>query len=115
MRLRRVGETPRLVWGAMRFVWQAGRGQLLVTMGLQFLMAAALALQVFLGTRVLGNLLAVTANRGNAARLIPELLALLVVTAVSQFAAAAQSGYQRLLSDRVLRHAQDRIIDVATA
>src|SRR5579862_1901585 len=79
---------------------------------LQIVAGAGVALQLLFAKRVLADLL--HAGTGQFGRAVPDVVGLAVVTALIAFAAAAQTEYQRLLSELTGRVASNRVLDVST-
>ena len=105
---------PRIAGGALRLAWSAAPRELTGSFVLQVLTGAGVALQLLLGRRVLDTILQADRLDLGMGDVVPALVAFLAVSAALSFAYAAQSELTRLLGEVVGRHAQDRIIDVAT-
>ena len=106
---------PGLVRHAFVLVWQAARRELKLTLALQVLSGVGVVVQVLVGRHVLEAILAADDRNLSASTVVPSLIALLGVTAVLSFAGTARSQLQSLLTELTLRHAQGRVLDVATA
>jgi len=107
-------QVPQLVLGALRLVWQAARGNLLVTCFLQLASAVCIGLQLLIARRILEGLVAV--SHGQPVSSVYLWFGLLAaITAALSALAAFLSYEQRLLSELTARHAFDGIIGVASA
>ena len=111
---RDVRRLPRIAGGALRLVREAAPRELALTFALQVLTGAGVALQLLFGRRVLATILRADSLDLGMSRVVPPLVAFLAVSAVLSFGYSARSELQRLLAELVGRHAQSRIIDVAT-
>jgi ATP-binding cassette, subfamily B, bacterial len=105
---------PGIVTGALRLVREAAPRELAVSAALQLGTGAGVAVQLLLGRELLAEILRTDRVGGGLADVVPTLVVFLAVTAAVQFAQSARSELQRVLGDLAGRHAQDRIIDVAT-
>jgi ATP-binding cassette, subfamily B, bacterial len=113
-RAAEVRRVPRLGLGALRLVWQAARGHLLVTCFLQLLAAAGVGVQLLIARRILEGLVAV--SHGKPVSTVYLWFGLLAATTALLSSLAALLNYeQRLLSELTARHAFDGIIGVAGA
>lgn len=110
---RELRQLPHLLAAASRLVWAAAPRQLTLTLGLQVAAGLTLALQVILGKRLLGLLLADGAS-GRTSSLLAVVLALSVVLAISSVVSVVLLEVQRLLAELVARAALTRVIDAAT-
>jgi len=72
------------------------------------------AVQLLLGRELLAEILQADRVGGALSDVVPTLIAILAVTGIVQFAQSARGELQRILGELAGRHAQDRIIDVAT-
>ncbi|HEX2048228.1 MAG TPA: ABC transporter ATP-binding protein [Acidimicrobiales bacterium] len=105
---------PVVALGALRLVHRAAPRQLAMSIALQVVTGAGVTFQLLLGRRVLDAILQADRLDRGMGDLVPALVAFLAVSAALNFAYAAQGELMRLLGELVGRHAQDRIIDVAT-
>jgi ATP-binding cassette, subfamily B, bacterial len=111
---RRLRQVPGTAWRAIRLVRQAARGEFYRTLGLQLLQALALGAALLIGRELLTELLA-TGRELELDGLVPEFVALVVVTAISAIAQALVAMQQRLMGELVVRHVFEEIIDVANS
>jgi ATP-binding cassette subfamily B protein len=111
---RPLRQLPHLVAGAVRLTWEAARNLLVVSTGLQLVTSVALAVQVLVGKRLVSALLATRHGRGFGP-VIPDLVVLVVATAVLGFASLARFELSTPLAERVARHATGKVLDVAVA
>ena len=111
---RRLRRLPGLVAGAFRLVWQAARRELVAAIVLQVVLGVGVAAQVLVGSRVLATILDADREGSAFSAVVPGLAVLLGVTAVVAFANSARQELQALLTELTGRHAQDRVIDVAS-
>ena len=105
---------PGILAGALRLVREAAPRELTVSVLLQLGAGAGVAVQLLLGRELLARILQADRVGGALADVVPTLVAFLVLTAAVQFAQSARGELQRILGELAGRHAQDRIIDVAT-
>ncbi len=105
---------PQLFARALRISWQAAPRQLIAVSLLQLLAGVGLAAQVLLSKQVLSVMLGehgpVTVHNA-----LPDVIALALVTAVLQFAAAANTEISRVLSALVEQYAIGQVVEVATS
>lgn len=111
---RSVRRLSRLVGEAFVLVWRSGSRELQLAIALQAIWAVGVVVQLLVGRQVLEALINADRLDGGAGTLLPSLLVLLVVSAVMTFSGAARIDLQSLLAELTARHAQDRILDVAT-
>ena len=100
---------------ALRLVRRAAPRELGLSVVLQVATGVGVAVQLLVGRQLLGDILRADRLHLSVSDVVPGLVAFLAVTAVLQFGYAARSELQRLMGELVARHAQDYIIDVATA
>lgn len=110
-RLRRL---PSLVAGATRLVWSAAPRELAVSVVLQVISGVGVGIQLLVGSRVLSTVLTADSLDRGAGDVVPGLLLLLGVTAVVGFAGRAQTELRVVIAELTGRHAQARVIDIAT-
>jgi len=114
VRSRPLRRLPRLVAGSVRLCYRAARREFVSSVVLQLMAGAALAAQLLLGRRVLDAVLA-SRTTGGFAGVVPELIALAVVSALVSFANMARSEQERLITELTSRHAVSQVLEVATA
>ncbi len=103
---------PHLLLGAVRLVWRAARGQLLLSVGLQVIGSAGLAVQVLAGKELLTKLLAGNATKDFSSA-VPWVVTLAVVLAVVSVVTIARVEVQRLLAELVARSSMQQVVDAA--
>ncbi|MGA3218397.1 MAG: hypothetical protein ABSE77_04845, partial [Acidimicrobiales bacterium] len=103
---------PRLLVGALRLVWAAAPGQLVLNVVLQAVGSVALALQVLVGKQLLSKLLADNTTKDFSSA-VPSVVLLAVVLAVASVVAIVRTELQRLLSELVARSAMQQVVDAA--
>jgi ATP-binding cassette, subfamily B, bacterial len=106
-------ELPRVIAGALRLLWAAGRRQLLTILVVEALAAAGVAAAVLLGREVLAGVLEADRTGGGWDDFAGPLVALAAVSTLLTIAHALASRQQQLLSELTGRHAQSRIHDVS--
>jgi ATP-binding cassette subfamily B protein len=106
---------PGLVRDAFSMVWRSAPRELAWAIALQVVSAVGLVAQLLVGRHVLETILTADQLDRSASSVVPGLVVLLGVTAVLHFAGAARNHLQTLLTELTARHAQGRILDVATA
>jgi ATP-binding cassette, subfamily B, bacterial len=108
-------QLPRLLFTAGRIVWQAGKIELVATVVLQLAVAACVAGQLLLGRTILASVLASSSSSHiTLTGVLPQCVALVVVSLVILLAMAAQVDLSNILSELVARYTYGRILDVAT-
>lgn len=95
-------------------VWQAARRELTIAIVLQVVGGLGVVVQVLVGRAVLEAILDADRLDRDPSTVVPSLVALAVVTAVVNFAGAFRNQLQALLTELTSRHAQGRILDVAS-
>jgi len=103
---------PRLLLGALRLVWAAAPGQLVLNVVLQRVGSVALALQVLVGKQLLSKLLADNTTKDFSSA-IPSVVLLAVVLAIASVVTIVRTELQRLLSELVARSAMHQVVDAA--
>ena len=106
------GYLPRLFLGALRLVWAAAPGQLVLNVVLQGVGSVALALQVLVGKQLLSKLLADNTTKDFSSA-IPSVVLLAVVLAIASVVTIVRTELQRLLSELVARSAMHQVVDAA--
>jgi ATP-binding cassette, subfamily B, bacterial len=110
-----VRRLPRLWWAAIQLVWAAGRRELLVSLALRSVGGAALGVILLLSRGVLDKVLAAGQSSTDLANALPWVLVLTCVTAAAAFTGAFSREMHTILSGLVGRHAQEQIVEVASA
>jgi ATP-binding cassette subfamily B protein len=110
-----VRRLPRLWWAAIQLVWAAGRRELLVSLALRFVGGVTLGVVLLLGRRVLDQVLAAGQSSADFAHALPLVLVMTGVTASGAFIGAFSREMLTVLSGLVTRHAQEQIVEVASA
>ena len=108
-----VRRLPGLVLVGIRILWQAGRGDALLSSGLQAFNGVGLVLQLLIGREALAALLSAVRSGGSLAALVPWIVAICLITAVTSVASAVQRERQELLGELVARYVQGQVLDVA--
>jgi ATP-binding cassette, subfamily B, bacterial len=108
-------EIPRLVAAGLVITWRAGRRELMTMTALEVLSGIGVAAEVVVGRRVLEAILATQHASAGLASVWPSFALLAAITAVLGIAGVVLREQQRMLSELVSRHAQDRILDVTCA
>jgi ATP-binding cassette, subfamily B, bacterial len=106
---------PSLIRRGVRMVWESGRSDFLLSTVLQATGGAGIAVQLLLAQRALQALLDASRGGGSLSRVVPWAAAVAAVSALQFFASALQRERQQLLGELVSRHAEGRVLDVATA
>src|SRR3954447_6916440 len=106
-------ELPRVIAGAVRLTWAAGRRRLVTVLVLEALAAVGLAALVLLGQEVLTGVLAADRDGTGWSGLVPDLVALAVLSTALTVGQSFVMREHQLLSELTSRHAQARILDVA--
>ncbi|MGH8886900.1 MAG: ABC transporter ATP-binding protein [Egibacteraceae bacterium] len=101
---------PEMTAQAVRLVWAAAPGELLIVTGLQAVSGLGLVVPILAGRDLLAT---VAANRpGAASRVVLEVAIVLIVGLLVALAGAVANTRDELLSERVALHAEQRILDV---
>jgi len=113
-RRKRVGlrQLPRLVRLALNIAWTAGRVDLLVSTGLQFVGGMSIIALLLIGRGALDALLRTVRDGGSLNAVLPWVLAMSAVAAAQLCAATVQRERQQILGDLVTRYVQGRVLDV---
>jgi ATP-binding cassette subfamily B protein len=104
-------ELPRLVLASLRLVWEAGRREFLLTAGLQLVVAAGTAAELFIARSVLSAVL----GADGLSAILPPVAALVAVTVAVELVQALEAERTRILGELVGRRALDRVLDVSTS
>ena len=114
-RTERLRNLPRLLRQTVVMAWSAGRRELLTTAFLQLLQGVGVTVQLLLGKSVLESLLDSSQTVRGFSHVVPSLAALVAVTVLLSFAAAAQAEQSRILGELLARAANERVLDAASA
>jgi ATP-binding cassette subfamily B protein len=109
---RDLRQLPRLLAGALRLVWAAGKRQLVLNVVLQGVSSIALGLQVLVGKQLLTRLLADNTSKDFSSA-VPSIVVLAGVLAVASVVTIARTELQRLLSELVARSAMQQVVDAS--
>jgi ATP-binding cassette subfamily B protein len=109
---RDLRQLPGLLAGAVRLVWSAAKGQLLLSIVLQGVGSVALAAQVLIGKQLLTRLLADNTTK-DFSSVVPSVVALCAVLAVVSVTTIVRTEIQRLLAELVARSAMQQVVDAA--
>lgn len=109
------GRLSSLIRQSVSLVWASGRVLFIALLGLQVLVALALAGQVLAVQAVLDAILELDERETVASALWLAVIALAGLTAVTAIATAIQANLQRLLGERVARTMWHKVLDVATS
>jgi ATP-binding cassette, subfamily B, bacterial len=109
---RSLRHLPRLLLGALRLVWQAAPGQLVLNTFLVLVVSGALALQVLISKQLLTKLLADNTTKDFSSAL-PSIVLLAAALGVASIASIARVEVQRLLAELVARSAMQEVVTVA--
>lgn len=113
--LKSLKRLPHSVSAALRLLWQSHRPSLLLAMGLHGVAGAGIGLQLLIGREVIDAVLGAARADAGLSAVVPELVALVVITGALAVAEAAASSTQRLLLEHALRHVQAKTLDAAAA
>jgi ATP-binding cassette subfamily B protein len=111
---RSLRQLPSLIRQSVGLVWEAAPRQLLLTIGLQGVGAAAIAVELLVAKHLLTVLLDAKPSTAFSAAL-PSILLLVLIVAVSGMAAVLRTESQRLLSELVSWTAMTKVIDAAVS
>jgi ATP-binding cassette subfamily B protein len=106
---------PNVTLAAFRLVAASSRRELIVTTALQFVMGAALGLQLLVGRKVLQGLIEISHNQAQATDLIPEFAALAGTAIFIGACAALTQHQQKLLTELVGQHTLANILGTASS
>jgi ATP-binding cassette subfamily B protein len=109
-----VGRFRDIVRRSVVLVWGAGRLLVVCLIALQIVAALALAGQVLVIQALLNAILELPGGQSGMSQLLPPVIALAVLTAVTAITGAVQGNIQRLLGERVARTMWHQVLDVAT-
>jgi ATP-binding cassette subfamily B protein len=110
----RLAGLPSLIRRSLAVLWQAGRRELIASVGLQLVGGLGVAGLLVLGTGALDGLLAAERGETGLAAVVPEAGALAAVLLLMLVAGAVQREQQQILGELVSRHVQDEILDVTS-
>lgn len=99
---------------AARLVWHAAPRLLLSVLAIDAVSGLGVGVQLWVASRVLGELVAGAGTGTIPPTVIRDLLILLAVLTLTSTLSAARSDLQALLAELTGRHARDRILEVAT-
>jgi len=114
-RPRNLRRLPRLMGRALALVWFAGRREAIIVAILQVVGGGALAAQLLVARSFLASVVGPAPAGRNLVDLLPQLMALGILTAVGGIGAAAVQERQRLLGELTGRYAQGQLLDVAAS
>ncbi len=106
---------PRVCRDAVRLVWAAAPRELVVSIALKIVSGAGLALLLLLGRGLMTEVVASGQASGSSAQVLPHVAGVAAIVSALGLVAAAGREVREILSEKTARHAQERIIDVATA
>ncbi len=106
---------PRVCRDAVRLVWAAAPRELVVSIALKMVSGAGLALLLLLGRGLMAAAVASAQASGGSAQVLPRVAGVAAIVSALGLAAAAGREVREVLSEKTARHAQERIIGVATA
>ena len=112
---RALRRLPALVRDAMRLVWRAAPREFATLVAFQAVGGVGLAAQLLLGREVISAAIIAERSGGGLGAVIPQLTALIALTAVVGVVTSLQSDRVLLLGELVARQAQGAILDVASA
>ena len=116
VREKRLRRLPRLIWRSIELLMRAAPKEFIAASTLQLTAGAAVAAQLLVGRRVLSGVLALGGGGpGSFGRLLPDLIALTLISTLVFFAAVARTEQQRVLADLVARYAMQKVIQAAAA
>jgi ATP-binding cassette, subfamily B, bacterial len=110
--LRRLPALSRL---ALRVLWQAGRGDFVLSTALQAVSGFGVVGQLLVGRQALDALVTAARTGGGVADVVPWAVALAVLAMAMSVASAVQRERQQILGDVVSRFVQEQVLDVAAA
>ena len=108
-------ELPRLLPGAVRLLWAAGRREVATVLVLEAIAAVLLGVGVLAGRDVLAGVLAADRAGGGWGGFLPEVIVLAAVSVALAVTQAIVNRQHQLLIELTARHAWGRILDVACA
>jgi len=112
---RALRELPRLVRGALRLAWHAGRWPVVVSAGLQLVAAGGLLVQLLVARSLLQKIVLAEQSHLGFRTVIPGVLAIVAVTALVAVVSALQDEVSTLMGELVSREASRQLLDVAGA
>ena len=105
---------PDLVRRSLRIVLAAGRKEFILSTALQFVSAAAIAVQLIVGRAALQALFEADQSGGSLTTITPWALLLAGLTTASLFASAVQREQQQILGELVGRYMHGQALGVAS-
>ena len=112
---RALRRLPALVRDAMALVWRAAPRELATLVAFQAVGGVGLAAQLLVGREVISAAIIAEKSGGGLGAVIPQLAALIALTAVVGVVTSLQSDRALLLGELVAREAHGAILDVASA
>ncbi len=106
------GALVRVARTAMRLVWRASRRGFLMAASFQILGAAMAMLFVLAGKLAVDAVLAAERGSASVGTLVPVIVLIAAVTAVSSAAVSVQTQQERLLGERASSAVWERLLDV---
>jgi len=110
---RPLRKLPVLLWAGTKLVWAAGKRELAVSTALQVFAMVGLGAELFIGRRLLRDLLALRDRAGDPARIAREVALLAVVGFLVRLATTTQTELQRILAELTSRYSRSRILGAA--
>ncbi|GAA4684627.1 ABC transporter ATP-binding protein [Phytohabitans rumicis] len=106
---------PRLCRHALSIAWTAGRGDLILSTGLQVVAGFGLAGLLLIGQSALQSVLDAISGSGSLSDVLPWVLAMSAVAALQSLAGSLQRERQQILGELVSRYIEGRVLDVTVA
>jgi ATP-binding cassette, subfamily B, bacterial len=110
----RLRQFPQLFRQAMTITWAAGRGELVAAMILQLVGAVGLAGLLLIGRGAVQEALAAIEDEASLTAVLPWVLAFAGVAAAQATVSAVRQERQLILSEKVTRYVQGRVLDVTS-
>jgi ATP-binding cassette subfamily B protein len=109
---RRATPLPRLIAESLRLAWRTGRRELLTLLALQVGSLIAIAAEVLLAHSLVSGLVEGDRAGGELGALVPQIVALTVITAALGVAQALQRHEQRMLAELCVRYGEEQVLRV---
>ena len=106
---------PKLIRNSFRLLWDAGPVEFVTSSALHVLNGIGVGAQLLIGKDVLTAFLAANKTGRGMEEALPQLLALMMITAAMKVASSLQSYQQQKLTTKVGRRTMDQVIEVACA
>jgi ATP-binding cassette subfamily B protein len=106
---------PRLVRASLRIAWASGRREMTLMALMQVLTVVLVVADVLVAREVASGLVGADRSGATVASLLPEVLALALLTAGLGVANAVQLQAQRLLAELCTRRGEDDVLAVTTS